>query len=72
MMFALFFCGHVHNYQRTFPLHFKPNAMDAKGMVGGEMKFAAKGTATQAGEIVYITTGGGGGPLTGNADFNDS
>ncbi|CAN5768377.1 hypothetical protein BH11PSE12_BH11PSE12_33350 [soil metagenome] len=60
------FCGHVHNYQRTFPLHFKPNPMDARGMVGGEMELATKGASMRAGEIVYITTGGGGGPLTGS------
>ncbi len=59
------FCGHVHNYQRTYPLHFQPNAMDARGLVGGKLEFAPKGTLPHAGEIVYITSGGGGGPLTG-------
>jgi hypothetical protein len=59
------FCGHVHNYQRTYPLHFKPNAMDAKGMVDGQLEFASAGKPVRADEIVYITTGGGGGALTG-------
>lgn len=59
------FCGHVHNYQRTFPLHFKPNVMNAKGMVDGQIEIASKGNPVHAGEIVYITSGGGGGPLTG-------
>lgn len=59
------FCGHVHNYQRTYPLHFKPKQMDARGMVDGQLEFASKGTPAHAGEIVYITSGGGGGPLTG-------
>lgn len=59
------FCGHVHNYQRTFPLHFKPGIMDAKGLVDGEMEFAARGKPAKAGEIVYITTGGGGAALSG-------
>jgi len=59
------FCGHVHNYQRTFPLHFKPGIMDSKGLVNGEMEFAAGGKPAHAGEIVYITTGGGGAALSG-------
>jgi acid phosphatase type 7 len=59
------FCGHVHNYQRTFPLHFKPNGADAKGLVSGEFEIASAGKPVHAGEIVYITTGGGGGALSG-------
>jgi hypothetical protein len=59
------FCGHVHNYQRTYPLHFIPSAMDAKGMVPGQIELAGKGIPTHAGEIVYVTTGAGGASLTG-------
>lgn len=61
----LVLCGHVHNYQRTYPLHFKPGVMDSHGLVGGEMKFESKPKASSAGEIVYVTTGGGGAALTG-------
>ncbi len=59
------FCGHVHNYQRTFPLHFKPTLTNAKGQVGGMMEMTSNGDPVRAGEIVYITSGGGGAPLTG-------
>ncbi|HEY9677059.1 MAG TPA: metallophosphoesterase [Drouetiella sp.] len=59
------FAGHVHNYQRTYPLHFQPGQMDSKGLVPGIFEIASKGTAPHEGEIVYITTGGGGGHLSG-------
>ncbi len=59
------FCGHVHNYQRTYPLHFVPGVMDAKGMVAGQIELAGQDIPTHAGQIVYITTGAGGASLTG-------
>jgi acid phosphatase type 7 len=59
------FAGHVHNYQRTYPLHFKPEAMDAKGMIGGQLDFAGAGVAPHPGQITYITSGAGGAHLTG-------
>jgi 3',5'-cyclic AMP phosphodiesterase CpdA len=66
------FSGHVHNYQRSFPLSFaaKPGVdgkMVAKnGDVAGEFKldknFADGATAKPRG-VIYIVTGGGGASL---------
>ncbi len=68
------FNGHVHNYQRTFPLHFtlkkQPdgNAMAADGTVSGDFRidrtFDGR-TSTKPDGIIYIITGGGGAPLSG-------
>lgn len=69
------FAGHVHNYQRTRPLKFamKPwpdgRLVADNGTVQGtfdfDMKFDGKGNSTPTAPI-YITTGGGGAPLTGD------
>jgi Icc-related predicted phosphoesterase len=66
------FMGHVHNYQRSFPLTFQSKAaedgkMVAKnGDVTGEFKFdkqfADGGTAKPKG-VIYIVTGAGGAGL---------
>jgi hypothetical protein len=65
--------GHIHNYQRTFPMKFapKPDAKgvikpDGKGLVAGtaeiDRKFDGK-TITKANGVIYIITGAGGGEL---------
>ena len=69
------FNGHVHNYQRSFPMHFKP---DNKGtlMVGGKDNKTVRGRVvngkwtldkifdgkanTKPNGVIYIVTGAGG------------
>ncbi len=69
------FNGHVHNYQRSFPMQFKP---DKKGtlLVGGKEKKTVRGrtvaglwtidktfdgkTNTKPNGVIYIVTGAGG------------
>jgi len=69
------FNGHVHNYQRSFPMHFKP---DNKGtlMVGGKDNKAVRGRVvngtwtldktfngksnTKPNGVIYIVSGAGG------------
>jgi hypothetical protein len=62
------FAGHVHNYQRSMPLKFKPSAAgrDAKGRVNGEFQLdqtfdGAKDTTPEG--IVHLVSGGGGAKL---------
>ncbi len=66
------FAGHVHNYQRTYPLSFTPatkvNHMLANGTVPGKVKIdktfdGVKNTKAKA--PIYIITGCGGADLTG-------
>jgi acid phosphatase type 7 len=65
------FAGHVHNYQRSFPLTFTPKAADGKlvaknGDVAGEFKFDKEfrdGATAKPKGIIYIVTGGGGASL---------
>jgi 3',5'-cyclic AMP phosphodiesterase CpdA len=66
------FMGHVHNYQRSFPLTFvaKPTSdgkMVAKnGDVAGEFKFDKEfgdGATSKPKGVIYIVTGGGGAGL---------
>jgi hypothetical protein len=72
------FNGHVHNYQRTKPLTFKPTAApqlsepkNAEGvivrtMVDGEFTMDSEyngSTVTKPRGIIYIVTGAGGAPL---------
>jgi acid phosphatase type 7 len=65
------FAGHVHNYQRSFPLTFAPKATDGKlvaknGDVTGEFKFDMEfrdGATTKPKGVIYVVTGGGGADL---------
>ncbi len=70
------FQGHVHNYQRTYPLTFRPIAQASGAMVGprgevaGEWKLDhafqdGAGGATAPHGIIYITDGAGGAELYG-------
>jgi hypothetical protein len=63
----LVLAGHVHNYQRTAPLRFKPTGIGLRGKpVEGEFAvdeaFDGK-TVTRAKGIVHIVTGAGGAEL---------
>jgi hypothetical protein len=62
------FSGHVHNYQRSFPLTFKPADQPAgpKGEVGGEWtldKDFADGATRKPHGVIYIVSGAGGAGL---------
>jgi hypothetical protein len=68
----LVFAGHVHNYQRSYPLRFRPipqpggKLQDAKGHVDGEFKLDKEfdgDKKTKANGIIYIVTGAGGANL---------
>jgi Icc-related predicted phosphoesterase len=80
------FCGHVHNYQRSYPMYFKP---DNKGtlMVGGkdaktvrgrvvtgkwtlDKNFDGKNNTTPNG-VIYVITGAGGQELYNPEQEND-
>jgi predicted phosphodiesterase len=62
------FAGHVHNYQRTKPLHFTPNPprRDPRGRVNGDFvidrAFDGK-TNTSPKGVIHIVSGGGGATL---------
>ena len=61
------FAGHVHNYQRSYPLKFKV-AVDApkRGVVDGQFEFDKKFdgvSKTKANAPIYIVTGAGGAGL---------
>src|SRR5205807_27245 len=66
------FGGHVHNYQRSFPLTFAPkpqpdgSSMGPKGEVAGDWKldkaFSDGATAKPHG-VIYIISGAGGAEL---------
>jgi 3',5'-cyclic AMP phosphodiesterase CpdA len=62
------FSGHVHNYQRSFPMTFAPESKPAgsKGEIGGEWKldksFGDGKTAKPHG-VIYIVSGAGGADL---------
>jgi len=80
------FNGHVHNYQRTYPMYFKP---DNKGilLVGGKDAVTSRGrvvngkwtldksfdgnTNTQPKGVIYIITGAGGQSLYNPEQQND-
>ena len=62
------FAGHVHNYQRSKPLHFTPNPpkRDPRGRVNGTFAFdttfdGVKNTVPNG--IIHIVSGGGGATL---------
>jgi acid phosphatase type 7 len=68
----LVFSGHVHNYQRSFPLTFTPEAqpngaaVGPKGEVAGTWKLDKAfhdGANAQPKGVVYIVSGGGGAEL---------
>ena len=61
------FAGHVHNYQRSKPLHFTPvGGRDARGRINGDLrvdeKFDGVKNTTPDG-IIHIVSGGGGASL---------
>jgi 3',5'-cyclic AMP phosphodiesterase CpdA len=66
------FSGHVHNYQRSYPMKFVPTRAasggwrDEKGRIAGkwtlDKTFDGK-TKTQPNAPIYIVSGAGGGPL---------
>ena len=80
------FNGHVHNYQRSFPIHFKP---DNKGtlMVGGKDSKTVRGrvvngawsldksfngaSVTKPNGVIYIVSGAGGQTLYNPDQQND-
>lgn len=61
------FAGHVHNYQRSKPLHFTPvGGRDARGRINGELRLdehfdGVKNTTPDG--IIHIVSGGGGATL---------
>jgi hypothetical protein len=67
------FSGHVHNYQRTFPLSFIPKlqadgkAVGPKGEVAGDWTldqvFGDGANGAKPHGVIYIVTGGGGAGL---------
>jgi len=66
------FGGHVHNYQRSFPLTFMPKPqpdgamVGAKGEVAGEWKLDktfGNGGAAKPHGVIYIVSGAGGAEL---------
>lgn len=69
------FAGHVHNYQRTQPIHFSPMAtadglvLQPNGLVPGRFDIDKRFdgvTNTKANGVIYIITGCGGAHLTGS------
>jgi 3',5'-cyclic AMP phosphodiesterase CpdA len=71
---AIVWSGHVHNYQRTFPLKFAPTKpRDAKGIVDGTFAFDKEydgQTKTKPTAPIYVVTGGGGAKLY-SVDLDD-
>ncbi len=60
------FAGHVHNYQRSFPLKFKPVEQGPKGEVEGAWSLDDKfgdGANGKPNGPIYIVSGGGGAGL---------
>jgi hypothetical protein len=66
------FSGHVHNYQRSYPMTFLPRPhadgrlVGPKGEVDGEWKIdkgSGNGAITQPKGVIYIVSGGGGAGL---------
>jgi 3',5'-cyclic AMP phosphodiesterase CpdA len=62
------FAGHVHNYQRSFPLTFRPADSPAgpKGEVAGEWELDKEfkdGASAKPKGVIYIVSGGGGAGL---------
>jgi 3',5'-cyclic AMP phosphodiesterase CpdA len=62
----LVFSGHVHNYERSFPMRFKPNPAALKNVVDGEWTLDKKfdGIArTKPDGVIYVISGAGGAGL---------
>ena len=63
------FSGHVHNYQRSFPMRFEsthPSSQPAKGPVAGEWRLDKEfdgESKTRPNGVIYIVTGAGGARL---------
>jgi hypothetical protein len=64
------FSGHVHNYQRSFPLRFapqwQPEGSPVGGPVAGEWKFDKEfgdGASAKPHGVIYIVSGAGGASL---------
>jgi Calcineurin-like phosphoesterase len=77
---SLVFAGHVHNYQRTFPLHFAmKRGPDGKPLienrsVAGDLKLDKNydgRTRTKPDGVIYLVTGGGGAGLYNPEQQND-
>ena len=74
---ALVICGHVHNYQRTYPLHFAPDGAPdspAKGDLKGRwtLDTAYDGrTRTRPDGVIYLITGAGGARLYDERQHDD-
>ena len=59
------FTGHVHNYQRSYPLYFKAGAKRGRAIDGAwqlDTKYDGK-THTRPDGVIYLVTGGGGAKL---------
>jgi hypothetical protein len=70
------FAGHVHNYQRSFPLTFTRDGspMGPKGEVAGEWKLDktfGDGAGTKPHGVIYIVSGAGGAELYNPEQQND-
>jgi 3',5'-cyclic AMP phosphodiesterase CpdA len=74
------FSGHVHNYQRSFPLTFSPKPQPdgkptgPKGEVAGDWKLDqafGDGAAAKPHGVIYIVSGGGGAELYNPEQQND-
>lgn len=70
------FAGHAHNYQRSFPLHFKPSTgkMNSDGTVDGTItldKNYDSTTNTKPNGIIHIVTGAGGARLYSPTDSKE-
>jgi acid phosphatase type 7 len=71
------FAGHVHNYQRTFPMRFqaKVTVPDVKGLVDGEWTLDKQydgSSKTKPNGVIYLVTGAGGARLYNPEQQDDS
>lgn len=63
---AMVFSGHVHNYQRSHPLRFKPSQIQTNGEVPGTFQLDNRFDGrrrTRADGVIYIVSGGAGASL---------
>ncbi len=70
------FAGHAHNYQRTYPLHFRPSngKLNADGTVDGTItldKTYDSTNKTRPSGIIHIVTGAGGARLYNPTDSGE-
>ena len=69
------FNGHVHNYQRSYPLKFVPEPVKDSDLVNGKFTLDTSfdgRTRTKAEGVLYIVTGAGGASLYDPNQMNDS